>query len=245
MGFEVVYSYHEKIDGGYNKDETKTLKKKVGDPFEEVSMEKLAASMMAQLARRDIWIVDAEVFELAKKQISFKETKGGLILKNKKYFFEGSVDSSFISSQDLDETPKPSTTALQPHQQTVQPHQQIVRKQEQISGKSFSKTPISKIVFLPELRQLPMTSRYKLTREKEYPVFSKKLKPNGIGEEYTIEDDLGREITVPDDFFVPAQINLFADKELGFSKKEDIPTDNLLFWNSEEGLDVPDIRGGK
>ena len=29
MGFEVCYYYHEKIDGGYDKDELKTFKKKV------------------------------------------------------------------------------------------------------------------------------------------------------------------------------------------------------------------------
>ena len=51
VGYEIIYSYHEKQDGNYNKEETKTLKKKVGDPFEDVSLETLASSVMGQLAR--------------------------------------------------------------------------------------------------------------------------------------------------------------------------------------------------
>ncbi|RTK93327.1 MAG: hypothetical protein EKK64_10480 [Neisseriaceae bacterium] len=237
MGFEVVYIYHEKIDGGYDKEETKTFKKKVGDPFEEVPMEKLAASIMSQLARRDIWIIDAEVFELTKKQISFKETKGGLILKNKKYSFEGSVDSSFIVAQEVEEKTQ--------KQQEVVPTHQLIKKQEesqQISEQSLPKKPVGWITFLPELTQLQSASRYKLTREKNYAVYKRRFKPSGIGEEYTIEDDIGRIITVSDDYFVPANINLVADKELNFTKKQEVPSDNLLFWSSEEDLDVPDIR---
>lgn len=29
MGYEVIYSYHEKVDGDYNKDEVKTIKKRL------------------------------------------------------------------------------------------------------------------------------------------------------------------------------------------------------------------------
>ena len=108
MGFECLYHYHERVEGDYNREEKKTFKKKVGDPFEEVSLEKLAGAVMAQLARRDVWIVDVEVYELSKKAISFKEAKGGIILKNKKFLFEGGGDdSSSVIVQDMVQAPAP------------------------------------------------------------------------------------------------------------------------------------------
>ena len=243
MGYEVIYNYYEKKENGYDKEEVKTFKKKVGDPFEDIPMEKLVTSMMSQFARRDIWITDAEVYELTKKKISFKETKDGLILKNKKYLFEGSVDSSYIVSQEIEENQKPTNIAPTNIAPSIQPS----NSQSQISGKTYSaKTPVDWVIFLPELRQLPMVSKYRLTRDKKYPVYRKRMKSSGVGQELTIEDDIGREITIVDDFFVPAQINLVADKELGFTKKQDIPSENLLFWNEmEEDATMPDIRKGK
>ena len=72
MGFEVCYSFHDRINGEYNKEEVKTFKKKVGDPFDEISLEKLASSIISQLARRDIWIIALDVYELSKKKVAFK-----------------------------------------------------------------------------------------------------------------------------------------------------------------------------
>tara|TARA_Y100000034_G_scaffold106329_1_gene134951 strand:+ start:2175 stop:2891 length:717 start_codon:yes stop_codon:yes gene_type:complete len=88
MGYEVTYKYYEKAERGYKTEEEKDLKAKIGDPFEEVPMEKLAAAIMAQFARRDIMVFDADIVELTRKPIKFKETKGGVILKNKKYSFD-------------------------------------------------------------------------------------------------------------------------------------------------------------
>jgi hypothetical protein len=88
MGFEITYKFYEKAEKGYNVEEEKEFKAKVGEPFDEIALEQLAGSIMAQFARRDIMVFDAEVYELAKKQISFKESDGGIILKNKKYRFD-------------------------------------------------------------------------------------------------------------------------------------------------------------
>ena len=86
MGYEVVYFFHPRDEeGNYQKNETKELKKKVGDAFEDVPLEKLASVVMSQLARRDIWVFDVKIQELVKKEISFKETKGGIVIKNKKF----------------------------------------------------------------------------------------------------------------------------------------------------------------
>lgn len=86
MGYEISYFYHERLEeGGYDKDETKVMKRRVGDPFDDLPLEKCAGAVMAQLARRDIWVVDVEIFELSRKKITFRETKGGIVIKNKKF----------------------------------------------------------------------------------------------------------------------------------------------------------------
>src|SRR4051812_34990904 len=92
MGFEVIYTFHERLESaGYNTEEKKTMKKRVGDPFEEVDLDKCAGAILAQLARRDIWVTDVEVFELSKKKVTFREAKGAVILKNKKYQMDGAT----------------------------------------------------------------------------------------------------------------------------------------------------------
>ena len=69
MGYEIQYNYQEKKDGVY-KEEIKTLKKKLGEPFEEVSLDRLASAIMSQLARRDIFVASLTIHELIKKEVS-------------------------------------------------------------------------------------------------------------------------------------------------------------------------------
>ncbi len=76
MGFEVYYSYYEKnSDGEYNKDSLKVMKRNVGDLLDDTSIEVLAAKVLSQLARRDIWVQNVEIFEYKKNKITFRETK--------------------------------------------------------------------------------------------------------------------------------------------------------------------------
>jgi len=49
--------------------------------LEEVPVEKLASAVMMQLARRDIMVFNVEISEFIKRKVSFKETKGGVLIK--------------------------------------------------------------------------------------------------------------------------------------------------------------------
>lgn len=102
MGYEVKYIYHPKSEEGrgYDTDATQEKTVKVGKPFDDTPLEKCAAAIMAQLARRDIWVVDVEVYELVKKQVSFKESKDGkgIVLKNKRF----SLNATAEMVQELD-----------------------------------------------------------------------------------------------------------------------------------------------
>lgn len=251
MGFECTYHFHERLEGDYNKEETKTFKKKVGDPFEDVSLEKLAGAIMAQLARRDVWIVDVEVFELSKKPVSFKESKGGIILKNKKFNFDGGgEDASNIIVQDMVQAPQP----VQAAQQYAQPvnNGQHVNIQGQAVNPSRGvhpheqgqpRRPIDWMVFSPELPQMAEVQKKNLrfTPDKKYPVFEKR---EGVGGEVLVmTDDTGREQLVSDKYFVPGNIQLLADRELGFSQNQQQRDGGKLYWGgANQEPDMPDIR---
>lgn len=87
MGFELKYFYFDKIDGDYDTDNLKEMKKKIGQPFDDTPLDKVASQIISQFARRDILVQDVEIVELKKVKINFKETKDGVIIKNKKYSF--------------------------------------------------------------------------------------------------------------------------------------------------------------
>lgn len=245
MGYEVVYKFHEKLpDGNYNYEETKTFKKKVGDPFDEISLEQLASTIMAQLARRDVWIIGVEAFELSKKQINFKETKGGIVLKNKKFLFENGCSIASVSDEDSDNGQFKSTISENSASinNNVYPHNNLSSNQKSVANRR----PIDHCVFLPELRQIQEVKqkRLKLTQEKQYAVYEKKMGMSG--EFYLISDDSGKAEWVASEYFVPAKVTLVGDKEVNFSAGSSSKESNNLFWGGavmDSGM--PDIRSRK
>lgn len=197
MGYEVNYNYHEKINGEYNKEEIKTFKKKVGDPFEDITLEQLATTIMAQLARRDIWITDVKIFELTKKQVSFKEAKGGLIIKNKKIVLDGSK----CVIQSIDESSDESEISENP------PDNKNIEKSKKIVVNKNINTeniaPIFSKIYSPELRnhELFKLKGINLTVDKVYDII--KAEPISFGlEKYYILDDNGKKVSVDSDNFL-------------------------------------------
>lgn len=241
MGYEVTYEYHERTDDGYNRDETKTMKKKIGDPFEDVPLETLAARVMAQLARRDIWVTNFEVVELSRKKINCKETKGGIILKNKKFLFD---ENSNVLVQDMTEVP--ALPAHQPHHQPVQYQQ--AQQQVSLQGSPIQphnqgqRRPIDWVVFAPEIPMMPEIKQKNLrfTPDKKYPVFEKQ--PGLLGEVFRMVDDTGREHLVSDKYFVPGNTTLIGGSMFSEQERDN---GNLLWGNSNSEPDMPDIRGRK
>ena len=63
MGYEVVFSYKEATGNpGEYSDEVKKKTAKIGKTTEEISLDALAGKVMSQLARRNILIVDVEIY---------------------------------------------------------------------------------------------------------------------------------------------------------------------------------------
>ena len=107
-----------------------------------------------------------------------------------------------------------------------------------------NRKPIDIVVFLPEPLHLHQAKQrnLKLTQNKKYPVFDKKPAPNG-GELFVIQDDMGREQTVSDVYFVPGNINLVADRELNFSESREEKDGGNLYWgNAANDPGMPELR---
>lgn len=115
MGYEVKFLYFEKDaeTKEYNREEEKTLVKKIGKSTEEVPLEKLAFVVMNQMARRDIWVEDVEIYEFVKKKISFKESSSGdgIIIGGKKFGANRNYDN--VGDIELDEE-RPQVEQPQP-----------------------------------------------------------------------------------------------------------------------------------
>lgn len=222
MGFEVTYYYHERqADGKYNTDERKEMKKKIGSPFEETPLEQLAAVVMSQLARRNIWIVDVDIYEYTKKKISFKESTdgSGIVIKNKKFSLDSTAELVAESIHVEDEGSTEIANIPQPAAPNVNlaalVNQKPLPRNEDANRASNLGRVRSWVVFDPELPLVTEARNkgLKFTVNKKYPVYNQAEHPMGLmhGMLITTVDDAGRQQTVPDKYFVPDQIRLMGD----------------------------------
>ena len=239
MGFEVVFKYHDKIENGYDTLENKTFKKKFGDPYEDVPLSKLALFIMGQLARRDIWIVDVEINEFIKKSISFRENKSGIIIKNKKFSLDSKLEESVIVEEEVIASDN-STQQQSGNVAVVVAANKIVHPHEAMKP---SKRPIGQMIFSPEAPQMHEVSKFKLTIDKKYPIYEKRISPTG--ELYVILDDLQRETVISDKYFIPAAINLIGDEEFANQQSAYVGAtvkEPKLSWNGVVTDNIPRIR---
>jgi hypothetical protein len=269
MGFEVVYRYHEKQEeGGYNKDETKEMRRKVGEPFEDVPLETLAQKIMAQMARRDIWVLpDVEIYELKKQKVNFRETKGGVIIKNKKFLLD--TENNSIIAQDVPEEGVPQLPQQLPNtqlalagptlphnqlapangqQQRLRPIKFVVMDEGVIQDVNGDRVPVPVAVKRAGLQFHP-NQRYPVFKEMDDPR-DKRVDKHGAPaldrkKVYVMWDDMKREVMVSQDYFVSADIQYQLDSRNDpFSA---VPgggrAPKLMFEGEEAGAAMPDLRG--
>ena len=248
MGYEINYKYHPRLEEGVGYDhEVEEVKKvKVGKPFDDTPLEKRAAAITAQLARRDIWVVDVEVYELVKKQISFKESKDGkgIVLKNKRFTLGATAE---LIAEDLIEVPMVSPvvapTALVPSeapvQSNLQPHEMIQRQATQgtdnlyanpnqaavrrsIDPRNIDKTKtLYQVYYEPYVSQAEAKSlKLRFTEDTRYNVHQ--VIPSATGkldaQQIALTDDTGQVVVLDEKFFTSAGRGLVGDAEVGFSE---------------------------
>jgi hypothetical protein len=200
----------------------KTFKKVVGKATEDTPLEQLAKLVFGQMARRDVWVVDADIFEYTKKKISFKETKDGVLLKNKKFSFDLTCENveltactepsedGFVESIEYEEVapaPKMQKKVVVPptpkkesvlRYEVYDPHPDIAAAAKRRNGMSF-------------------------TLGKRYPIYAETPDSRNIllGMNYLTEDDNGNRRTLNDKHFTPVVSTLENGFEPEFKTAEE------------------------
>lgn len=244
MGFEVKLIYHERTEDGFDKSQTKETVKRIGSAYEDVPAEKLAGAIMSQLVRRDIWVVDVEVYEYAKKQIAFKESKGGVVIKGKKYAFDG---AAVVATDEPEQEPQQQQQAS--HSQplavrnTVQaypvgpdaPPQANINLADQMYFKN--RKPLRNEIYNPDqmVAALARQRRLPFTLGKSYPIYEERLVGTEVS--YITINDLGQKAVLNHRHFVVPQ--KLARGFEGESVTSDISLD---YGNTYENAAMPDIR---
>jgi len=258
MGFEAIYRYHKEIQKGeYDKSEVSEDSIKVGSPYDDVSLDVLAGKVMALLARRNILVVEIDIFELQKKKISFKETKEGIFIKNRKFKFD---DGSDIEGEE-------EKSAQEKLDQLLAAHPELLNNFAKVADKPMQLTQSTQLTKLP-VNVSPMSSlkgkkilRYELfdskmfagsevhirqnkmafTNGRKYPIYEEKSasRENVLaGIVYLTVDDNGKEQIITDKVFRP-EPKLIGD----FGESDNGLSDRGLMWSGQESNNnVPDIR---
>jgi len=248
MGYEIKYYYKESTENpGVYKDEIVTKTSKVGKFEEEISLDILAGKIMAQLARRNILIVDIEIFEYAKKKISYKETESGILIKNKKFSFDSGavIESESEEDEDLEKVLQNENLILKI--KSALNIDSAGSNKKNIASK-ISQTPsrrmLRKEVYDPEIINKHKIEQrgYKFTVGKQYPIYSEKNVGMGVVNYLTL-DDSGREVEVISDCFVAPSAGLsFQDSEPQYFGAENNSGEINLWKNVQVESSVPDIR---
>lgn len=248
MGFEISYFYHERLPSGkWNMEERHEMKKKVGSPTEEVDLEKLAAIILTQLAKRDKLVIDVEVYEYSKRKINYKEaTDGsGIVLKNKKFgpaFLEGELLAEDVEDETLQLNGPPGGN-LAPNRNLAP----LPRNEEAGRASNLGRVKMW-MLFDPEIPMLHEAKKkgLKLTVGNKYPVYEAEDHPTGLGQVLTIVDDAGKKQLVADKYFVAAtRVRLVGDDEVegGFSTPVGVTRDEpRLSYGGNIKEDMPNLR---
>jgi hypothetical protein len=200
MGYEVLFSYNEKKENGYDLENVKILKKTVGKATEDTPLEHLAALIFRQFARRDVMMFNVEIYEYTKKKITFKETKDGILLKNKKFSFDLSTCDQII------ETPCEETfTDTQTSTQSSEP---VVATKLVPIPPTKKEQPLRYEIYdpSPDIAAMAKIRVKNFTLGKRYPIFAEKpTSPSNwqLGMSYLTQDDEGNRRMLNDKHFVP------------------------------------------
>lgn len=256
MGYEVNFQFYNKLENSfeYDRENPTTFKKTYGKWNEDYALDKLAAAILQQMARRDIFVFDVEIYEFQKKKISFKQNKGDLIIKNKKFTNKGGVEDAF-QEEEVDENalpnkchppeydtcnvnvpnPSPPVALINlADSRGKNNHQNILPKQP-----SASDRVIKEMVFMPSRMMKPVGN---FTIEKKYPVYRESFASNGVGMMIETTDDRGARVKVPDEHFVPAQPSLVGGNEINFGSSGKGLSDDGLNWGGAIKDSIPKLR---
>lgn len=239
--FEIEFKYYkQKEDLDYNKNEPLIFKNKFGKVDENYPVENLAKYILTQLARRDIFIYDVDIYEYTKKKVNFKLGKNGFSVAGNKFNNSSLAENCDLESNipdDPQDIPRTDEEKVLSKPTTFQKLANKIDNQFANVDKNKIKR---KVIFDPPLRMDKAQFPYKFTKAKIYPVYSEKYNTNGIGMLIVTNDDNNNVLEVTDEYFVPAPTLVF-DNEMNASK---IGNNDLLNWKGMGGNEAMiNLRG--
>lgn len=202
----------------------KTFTKYVGRRNSEVTLEQVAAVILGQMASRDKYIKDVQVFEFAKREVTFKETRNGVVIKGRKFAFdqlhgelicteEPKVDQEVSQYTDLSQF-KPSISShpgVNPAMPQFNPvlAQSVAQKIQQKMQRDPN-VPMRHEVFRPNREDFPHLQRqgFHLTMNRPYPIYNEVIKNEMEPIYYTVQDDVGQRVSLSSLYFEPMRRGL-------------------------------------
>jgi len=237
MGYEIFYSYKEALESpGTYGEEVKTKSVKVGKVTDEVGLEVVAGKVMSQLARRNILIVDVEIYEYAKKKLGYRETSDGIVIKGKKFSFDsGAVattedfesEDDFKTEDDFKPVPSPSRELADKSCPVKRNLAKRVIRQEM-----YDPDPVGE----QKVRQKGL----KFTMGRKYPVHSEESLGSTLV--YSTTDDSGKEVKVSAEYFVAVGAGLSQEDEGPKYVGAENQKEEINLWGNYERTEMPDIR---
>jgi len=238
MGYEIVYKYKEATDtpGVYSED-IKEKSVKIGKVTDEVGLDAVAAKVMTQLARRNILIVDVEIYEYAKKRVSYRETPSGIVIKNKKFSFDS---GSVVETEDFEEPPQEEFKPVPSPSRELADRSCPIAQRANVAP--LSRRPIRHEIFEPEPLALHKAQQkgLKFTVGKKYPVYSEDSFGGTIT--YSTKDDRGKEVNVSAEYFVAMGSGLMQQDDGPTYVGAENQKEEINLWRGYEQVEMPDIR---
>lgn len=233
MGYEIFYHYKEASDkpGTYG-EEVKTKSVKVGKVTDDIGLEIVAGKVMSQLARRNILIVDVEIYEYAKKKLGYKETSDGIVIKGKKFSFDsGAVVTTdeFECDDEFKPIPSPSRE-LADKSCPAKSMQNLARRA--IRQEMYDPDPIG--------QQKVKQKGLKFTIGRKYPVYSEESLGSTLV--YNTTDDSGKDVKVSAEYFVAVGAGLSQEDEGPKYVGAEHQKEEINLWGNYERTEMPDIR---
>jgi hypothetical protein len=211
--------------------------------LDDTPLDVLASKILAQLARRDIWVQDVDVFEYKKNQITFKETKGGIVLKNKKFTLDTVAED--LDSKEIQQVQpvQPQVPAGNSRPLTPAP---MTRSGVPVPAELQGQMPKRIEIFDPEPDHIAAgLVRGQFTPGNKYPIFAEQRDPREQAANrelpmlYVTIDDAGRKTLTPSIAFRPASGGLIGGN---FESRPRAAKNDGLSWDGLVQDDVQDIR---
>jgi hypothetical protein len=240
MGYELIYRYKEAAgEPGAYSDEIKERSAKIGRVTEEVSLDSLAAKLMTQLARRNILIVDVEIWEYARKKVSYRETSSGIVIKNKKFSFDA---GRVVETDEFEECSSGTKEPPAEFKPIPSPSRDLADRSCPIAAKNLARRPIRHEMYDPEpMSELKASQKgLKFTKGRKYPIYSESSMGTTVF--YKTTDDSGRDVDISAEYFVAIGAGLMQQDDGPMYVGAENQKEEINLWGRHEQIDMPDIR---